>query len=81
MPEYQLVKQSLNRHDRISGAITFRHRNAQRYRNLDDARAEAKRMARSIDDEQYETIYIVETGKGTVESWVRQRGNIKALSS
>lgn len=82
MPEYRVVKQSFNRRDETPTgvALSFRHRNSQTYRDLNDARADAKRMARNIEDEQFETIYITETTKGTVETWVRQNGVVKTLA-
>ena len=81
MPEYQIVKQTLNRNDRVTGAITFRHRTIpQKFRDIGDARVEAKRMARNIDDEQFETIYIVEKNdERTVETWVRRNGAVKTI--
>lgn len=82
MPEYRVTKQALHRRDETPTgvALNFRHRSGQTYRDLNDARFDAKRMARNIDDEQYETIYITEVNQGTVETWVKKNGVVKTLS-
>lgn len=80
MPEYRICEQSLNYVDKNTNAINFKHRTSDKYNNLDTARYQAKKIARNIRDERYETIYIVEADKGTIETWIRRGNNVMMLN-
>lgn len=80
---YTVAKQYVKkRTESAAGWITdFGHTNFKDFNRLPDAREYAKRLCMDIRNEKTETVYISETGKRTIESWIWKNGHPTCLES